>query len=211
MKHLSLILLLGSLLCIKSKAQEFQYGVIVGADLTNIRITDWPSEFEDGIQFKYTPSFHINGFVGYKISESIGFTLEPGYIAKGSLAQGDETTKDDDLKWKLSYIQAPLLFNYYFNDKIYASAGPEFAYLLKAKVKGEYGTGDITESVKRTEISGILGINYILNDHFDIGARYSRAFTKFDEITLVDDDGRPIGKSIKHYNHYFQLLVKIQF
>ncbi|CAN5588446.1 hypothetical protein BH23THE1_BH23THE1_35750 [soil metagenome] len=57
------------------------------------------------------------------------------------------------------------------------------------------------------ELSGLLGINYIIFDHVDIGIRYSRGITHTMRVELQDSEGYKHSIS-KVYNHYIQFLVR---
>ena len=66
------------------QSQNISYGVIVGADITNMYLKPVPSSNYNGM---YSPvfSYNMNGFVSYKSNFFLGLSIEPGFIRKGGV------------------------------------------------------------------------------------------------------------------------------
>jgi hypothetical protein len=194
---LSLIILYG----LKLQAQRLNYGLEAGFDVANSHVTGLPS----GRMYYPMISYNINCYLGYKINGILRVLIEPGFIQKGGLEKGTP-----DFRVQNNYIQMPLLVDYFINDKLYLSLGPEFAYLINAKAKSSNQTNDITKYYdRRNELSGLIGINYNIYKWFDIGLRYNHGLTYYSKIDLVNENGDKVG-NVKEYNQYFQLILRIK-
>lgn len=205
-------ILLGLLLSFKTNifAQEINYGLLGGIDFANARLTNKPKANGDSRIFHPMVSFNVNGYIGYKISRLWGLSAEPGFIQKGGVMLYDKENKDDNKRLQLNYLQLPILVDFYMGEKLFLSVGPEFAYMINAKLKSKDNLQDISKFYENDfEISGVLGINYNIHANFDIGIRYNHGLTYSSILTLRDADGASIGES-KEYNQYFQVFVRFK-
>ena len=212
MRKLTLIQLMGFLLMFNANlfAQEFTFGLVGGLDIANSRLTNIPDEIGDYRLYHPMLSFNANGHIGYKSAGFWGISLEPGYIQKGGVIQYDKDDRNDDVRYQLNYVQIPLLADFYLSDKISISVGPEFAYLINAKVKSNGESRNIPNYYdKNFELSGIVGFNYNLHKYFDIGLRYNHGLTYTGKITWTDKNNDFLGES-KEYNQYFQLFFRFK-
>ena len=109
---------------------------------------------------------------------------------------------------RLNYIQLPLLAEFYITKKLFLSVGPEFAYLMSAKVNNDGNKTDVSNGYNpKFEISGMAAINYAIFPRVDIALRYSHGFTTTSEISFTDIHGQPCGEA-KEKNQYLQLMVR---
>jgi len=109
---------------------------------------------------------------------------------------------------KLNYLQLPILADFYFTDKFFVSAGPEFAYMISSqKNVPPIATGFIDFTENAFEISGLIGLNYSISKKVDLGLRYNRGLTKISILQWTDGYGPVIGES-KVFNQCFQFLIR---
>lgn len=174
-------------------AQEFKYGFLVGYDITKISFTDMP---DNQNYTKYYPmiSFNVNGYIRYKCSGIVGLSLEPGFIRKGSMIK--LPFQEGKISHQRQYLQMPVLVDLYFTNQLFLSVGPEIAYMLNNE-----------PSINHFELSGIIGLNYKINEKVDVGFRYNHGLTYTREFMYTNDLGLLISKP-KEFNLYFQLIVR---
>jgi len=188
------------------KSQEIKYGCSIGLDVSTSQFTNLPDNYEDAFIRLPIISFNLNGYWGYKSSKFWGLSVEPGLIQKG-FRIASSNFSDNNKKYNrinLNYIQLPILLDLYLKKNFFFSIGPEFAYMIYANAK----TNNITDRFnRRTEISGIVGLNYTMMERFDIALRYNHGLTCISDITWTDNLGGQMGTS-KEYNVYFQILLR---
>src|SRR5690606_29570118 len=113
-----------------SYAQGVSFGVKAGVNIANQKYS------VDG--FSMSPDaligLHVGGFVTAMFSEQIGLQPELLFNAVGSSIDfgGDEA-----IKQKLSYISVPVLLRYQPIEILNIHAGPQFGFLMGAKVEDE--------------------------------------------------------------------------
>jgi hypothetical protein len=188
-------------------AQDFKFGVLAGLDLSTTQQTNLPDNLSEFWDVDPMITFNVNGYAGYKSAGIWGISVEPGFIQKGALHKSD----DSKARFQLNYIHMPVLGDIYLLDKLFISVGPEFGWMINAKAKADDYTNDITEIYKnhRYELSGLIALNYELNEHLDIGIRYNHGLTNISKITYTDQLGNVTGES-KEYNQYFQIILRFR-
>lgn len=204
------IIFMNLILSSNADAQDFKFGLVSGLDISNSRVTYNPNI--EGFSRNYDPitSFNANGYIGYKNSRNWGISAEPGFIQKGRLMQKDNGVRMEDIKFKLNYIQLPILMDIYLSEKIFFSIGPEFAYMINAKLKSKESSNDMTYFYdNRYEISGMVGVNYNISKNFDFGLRYNHGLTciKKTNYTFL---GIYQQVEMKEYNQYFQFILRFK-
>ena len=133
-------------------SQDLKFGFEAGFDVANAQMIYKPDNFPK--MFYPMIAFNVNGYIGYKSSGFWGLSAEPGYIQKG----GRQKYTDGYLRYQFNYIQLPVLAELYITDKIFFSVGPEFGYMINAKVKsGQNSTGITDFYDRRFELSGLAG------------------------------------------------------
>lgn len=224
---------------ISTHSQNINYGVIIGADVTNMHLTHIPTN-----QYKnmYSPilSYNINGFVSYKGDFFIGISAEPGIIRKGGVQLFDYLNSrlepvNKQVVASMTSLQIPILVDFYLNDKIYISAGIEAEYKISEKTvmtnkattnhvgMGQgylyivRGTGPNTnadniipdEDYPGFYYSGILGLQYRINERFDAGLRYGVNLKNIYYLVWADANDNFMS-STELYTTYLQLSLKVR-
>ncbi len=184
--------------------QNLRFGVTAGFDVAE---THGTNRAVMGAVRTYAPmmAFNVNAYLGYRISEKFGISLEPGFIQKGSTVYEPSVGK---FQMRENCFQMPVLLECFLFDKLFVSVGPELSYLINGYdvLRGEvYNNTDWYNN--RLELSGVIGVNYRISDHVDIGLRYNHGITYTTQITLTDQDGNVVGAS-NEYNQYGQILVR---
>lgn len=163
-------------------------------------------------------SFHFGGIAEIIINEEFAVQPELLYSAQGA--------KYDDATFALDYLYVPIMGKYFINDEFSLEAGPQFGYLLSAKLKdkssGNGGNGgnidttsrgsqvgevaasneDIKDGVKSFDFGLNIGASYILKNGINLSLRYYLGLANGNN--LEDNDG-------DFKNSVFQLSVSYFF
>lgn len=169
-----------------AKAQENKTSIIAGYSTAKLKFKMSAPEFDEN----NTQTTDANGFfVG--LTQEIGITskysFKPGILYTNLTSDGAE--EDDN---KIEYLQIPLLFNYYANEKIFLSAGPKVDFLLEDEDLNDF---------KKTSFAIGFGIGFQLSEKLDIIANYSIQLSdslksEFED-DLSNDFGTEINASVK--------------
>jgi len=157
-----------------SHAQNYSFGLRVGYSQSDLKSDD-VSAFD----LKDRQAFSIGLVHSFRQYQSnLGFTIETGYLLKGVRIESES------LDYRLHYINAPILLDYYPTKKLKLSIGPEIGFLADARNRLTDSTSITIDNVydQRWDVSGTLGISYALDFFVEVGARYNRSFTKFSNL-----------------------------
>lgn len=183
------------------KPKKFQWGIQAGLGMSKI-YTKKLNEVNDKVGSIL--GFSTNIFLAYNLTQKVSISMEPGFIRKGSVYHfpaADPPQPAYKTSLQLNYIDLPLLVHFHSVAKWSAYAGPSFSTLVSTNlniIKGLY---------TKSELSGIIGVNYSICRRFDIGLRYGHGLTKISTIQITDNNGS-LGGKYKEYNRYGQLLIR---
>lgn len=156
------------------KAQNI--GATIGYNMANVSDVNVENQ-----SFKY--NLTLGFFTEFMLSDKIG--LQPEIVFSG---QGFKFTEDDgagvfdERKQKISYMNVPVLLNYYLADNFYVQAGPYFGILTNAKIKidgllgGLVGVGNNKDDFNNTDFGAAIGLG-IKSGKFDVGLRYQQGIS----------------------------------
>jgi hypothetical protein len=154
-----------------AQAQDISFGVKGGLNVATMTDIDASSKI----------SGHIGGFANFKFKKT--WAIQPELLFSGQGAKAD--LPGDDLKYALSYINIPVLFQYYFLPEFYAEAGPQLGFLVSSKYK-RGGTSVETDGFKTVDIGSAIGVGYKFPIGVGVYARYNFGFTD-----LIDGNPDP--------------------
>lgn len=132
-----------------SNAQELNYGLKIGGNLSNLNgnYPDNPDEYTT-IDNKSKLGFHIGGFVEYKINDKFSIQPELLFSTQGNKLEiveefydsyYDETEKVSlTQNSKFAYLNLPIIFKYQIVDNLSIEFGPQVGFLASAKADLEY-------------------------------------------------------------------------
>ena len=149
-----------------ANAQKVKYGVKAGLNIANANLSG------DGVpSTSSVTSFHVGAFAEINISKKVFFQPELVYSMQGAnFSQAvvlSETLYQTDNTFKLSYINIPLMFKYYPQEKFYFEAGPQIGFLTSAKLEVNVsGYGSNTQDAKQLFKSSDFGLNFGLGYNF---------------------------------------------
>lgn len=167
MKKILLTLFLLFSLMTMTNAQDI--GVSLGTNFSNVAgdgVINPDSKF----------NFTLGLFAEFMIADNLG--LQPELVLSGQgykFIDDDGTGTDFEWKQKLSYLNVPVLLNYYIVDNFYLQAGPYLGVLRGAdlNISGSLGIlgGNNKDGFESTDFGFIVGAGFKM-DKTSIGFRY---------------------------------------
>lgn len=158
------------LLCIMTYSQNkgLRYGIKAGWNYSNVNAIDENGE----------PSGYLSGI----IDEIYGGVVIEKQISPKSFVQIVPTVSFTDA---VTFIELPLYYKYNFYNKFSVLIGPKLNYIPDEQFNSFYYFRN------RFGISGDIGLEYKISDHFTVEGTYSKGFTKqFDQIVLTYYEAR---------------------
>ena len=110
-----------------------------------------------------------------------GFSVETAYQLKGP------RVADEDINYRMHYLSAPVMVDFYPTSKLRLSVGPELNYLLDGRNEINSDSSITLKNVidSRLLVSGAASVSYALDYYIDIGVRYSRDFTVLSDLDAI--------------------------
>jgi opacity protein-like surface antigen len=139
--------------------------------------------------------FQVGGFAEIKISEKFAVQPELMYSAQGGENSTSESfggdTFNSEVKYKLGYINIPVMAKYYVAKSFSLEAGPQIGFLVSAKGdytfsgggESESGSEDIKDTVSSVDFGLNVGAGYDFTENLSAGLRYNFG------LTNVNDEG----------------------
>ena len=145
------------------RAQKFDAGILAGLSTSQVDGDDLSGFNKAGIK--------AGGFVSRKLGGKSALTFEIEYFQKGS--RKPVNADNEYFLMRLSYIEVPLLYNYYVGKKWNLEAGIGVAALLSAYEEDQ--TGEILNAPEFNRFDYLIevGANYFITSNFFFNIRYS--------------------------------------
>ncbi len=145
MKQKAIIIALMAFSFLNVKAQGFKFGIKGGADIHKLSGTSFKDQFSFG--------YHAGLFADIGITSKFGIQPEV-YFSQVNVDTSSQFSTiyqfNNPSEVKLTYLNIPLLFNYYANSVVTLQAGPQYGILIdknKSLVnngKDAFKTGDFS-------------------------------------------------------------------
>jgi len=200
--------------------ERTRIGVFGGLSVAN-QITQDPV-YGDAYSDNSKAGFY--GGVSVSVPISYGWFVQPelSYSGMGTNyyynGQGDDYNGNMNLN--MNYLNLPVLFRYSQPFTGFGVLfGPQYSYLLSANTqpsgsaKKDFEKGDVTPDYKRSDFSGVLGLEYYFpNDgsggtQFGLSARYQFGFLNVNNGGVTYDD----GSMAKVRNNAFFITAGVRF
>lgn len=186
MKQLALAILCMTLIT-AVEAQDFNFGVTAGPNLSTARITEGDGEYIDDIkQPAYVIGFYIGGFAELGLTDKFSLRPELLYTQLGYRYAAEEGV--NGFRLKSGYITLPVFAEYSITEKLKAGLGLYFSAKLTAKAKSisssdddleeypdewfDYYTLD-KEEYKTFDFGLGIGLGYLIRPRLGVNLRYS--------------------------------------
>jgi hypothetical protein len=168
MKKKFAILIFCGFLALSIQAQNFGGGVILGLSTSQVGGDDLGGFNKAGLL--------IGVFANKSISEMLSFQMEMTYIQKGSNNPKMNENGQGQQDISISYIEVPLLLQYYQSDKLKIEGGVLTAYLIDGyynNLSGKMSNG--TNPFISYDIGLLLGIDYKYSKNISLNTRISNS------------------------------------
>ncbi|WP_333662405.1 porin family protein [Chishuiella changwenlii] len=187
MKKILLLLPL-LVLTINANAQT-KFGVKGGMNVSNLRGEDENADAKIGL--------YAGGYATIKIDDKFAFQPEVLYSAQGAKQEGNLNVDGignafAKVKYKVDYINIPLMFKYYATEGLSIEAGPQVGLLVSSKmnVKGHVlsssqqfdTTVDAKDLFKSVDFGLNVGLGYELSNGINFGARYNFGLANISDV-----------------------------
>lgn len=193
------------------QAQDVTFGAKAGLNFATLDITD---SNIDG-----RTSFHLGITAEFEMSDTFSIQSELLYSAQGATEDAGETigttVYNDDYKFKLNYLQIPVMAKFYVSEDLSLEVGPQIGFLLSADVENDYSTidnGTVLDSgsteidykdfMKSVDFGLNFGLGYKLDSGLNFGLRYNLGLN---DVYDVD------GSNVEIKNRVLQLSVGYNF
>ncbi len=174
-----------------ASAQETYFGVKGGLNVSSFHITDNAST-------ESKVGFHVGGLA--HIHASNQWAIQPEVIYSLEGAKVNLVGNNNKATTNLSYINVPVLLQYFVHNGFRLEGGPQIGFLIKAKTKvGDVSTDN--KNFKSTAFSIPLGVGYLTSTGVGFDARYVFGLSNINDI----ESGSTIQSNV------FQLGIFYQF
>jgi hypothetical protein len=169
-----------------AQAQAPGFGIKGGMTLANL------TGDTEGLDSK--TGFMIGGFAAFPMGESMSLQPEIYYVEKGAKETVQvgvgEAVRNVDVKYKLNYIDIPILFKYTMageGARLHLLAGPSIGFNTTAKITAEGQEEDFKDFIKSTDFGLVFGagVNF---QKFLVEARYNLGLTNINDDPEFPDD-----------------------
>ena len=146
----------------------------------------------------------FGGFAELCISND--FAIQPELLYS---MQGAEYTMSEgfDGKFKLDYLNVPIMAKIKVSDELSVEAGPQVGFLLSAKDEfesaGDSGEDDIKDDIKGIDFGANVGLVYQFDGGLNLGARYNLGLSNINDFEGSDN--------FKNQHGVFQFSVGFRF
>jgi len=171
-------------------AQGVDFGVKAGVNFASIG----GDEADD---FGSRTSFHFGVTAGIGVSDN--FNVQPELVYSSQGASLDIEGIDADIK--LDYVNLPIMAQFQVADGFSIELGPQFGFLMSAKVEADGEEEDIKDDLKGLDIGAGVGVNYAMASGLNIGARYNLGLSD-----INDGEG-----DISNQNNVIQVSIGYRF
>jgi hypothetical protein len=144
-------------------SQGFQFGVKAGVNISNYTGGDLENSALVG--------FHGGVIVGLMLGDHFSIQPEALFSAQGAKIKGISSNEE---KFKVSYINLPVLAKYRFPGGFYIEAGPQVGFKLDESIPDN----TIENFAEDLDLSIAAGIGYHSSSGLGIGGRYNAGLSK---------------------------------
>lgn len=200
-------------------AQDESFGVKAGINYST-------QSGNEGGEIDYLIGFHAGLISEFRLFQKFSLQPELLYSLEGGQANYDysigEANFSSEQKFKLGYINLPVMGKYYVIPALSLQAGPQIGYLISARreydsssllpgkpVSRESGTEDLKHELKKISLGLTFGLGYEFQNNIFLQARY---YLGLSDINNYDDQVDEFELDFENIrNRGFQLSLGYQF
>lgn len=156
----------------QAQSTDASFGIKGGANFSNLYVDD----VDDN---NVLAGFNLGVFVNMPLNEAVSIQPEFLYSQKGAKLAYDNALATGEAKFRLNYLEVPVLLKLNLTPNFNLHAGPYVAYLIDSKVTNETNGGafDFEQNIDNDDLnkfdyglSGGIGFDF---SSVSIGARYN--------------------------------------
>ncbi|MFN3404024.1 MAG: outer membrane beta-barrel protein [Cytophagaceae bacterium] len=147
----------------QGSAQGFQGKLVLGANAAQVDGDEYAGYNKAGLA--------LGAAAAYNFSKKIYLQGEILYSQKGARAVDPDNYIY--FKWRLNYIDIPLIFNYHFTEKLSTQIGLMPSVFLNSKTDLGHGFFNANEGFDKVNVSYTGGIEYAITKGIAFNARHS--------------------------------------
>ena len=144
----------------------------------------------------------VSGHVGVYVNRMFNkyFAIQPEVLFSG---EGQQYVYNSvDHRWRLNYIQVPLMLQVYPIKELYVEAGPQVGLLVSArdKITGQNHQPDLKANFATAQFSIATGIGFKIVDRVAIYGRYNFGLTdimSYDPTIIQHSNVGQIGVAVR--------------
>lgn len=141
----------------------------------------------------FLPGLHAGAYATIMFSEHFGLQPEVLYSGQGA--------KSGDQKYKVNYVNIPVLVRYSINDMWSLHAGPQFGVLTSAKFTAGSNEQDMKDQVKGSDLGIAAGVGV------DLPMKLNFSFRFVQGLSNINDTESTVTQ--KNYNLQFSVGYKL--
>ena len=144
------------------------------------------NQIEGDVIKGYTkPGAILGAAARFSITDKLAFQPEVLYSQKGSRSTEEQFNAHGYIRWKLNYVEIPVLLTYEIFPKFTLLGGGTFGYLLGAKQDfSGVGYEDQTDLFNKTDLLWVAGLEYQIWDALSLDMRMSRSLVAVSKVPM---------------------------
>ncbi len=158
-------------LCAFAKAQDTHFGLKAGLNISSLDV-------KNGVDFDAKAGFHIGALAHIHLS--------PHFAAQPELVYSQQGGKDGNEKWKINYLNIPVLFQFMAGNGFRLQTGPQLGFALSAKIENGDVEIDNKDAVNTVDFSWSFGASYLCPAGLGIDARYNLGISNVNEADFPE-------------------------
>lgn len=156
-----------------------EFGIKGGLNISGVHVQNTSSP-------DAKPSFYLGGLAHIHITKH--FALQPELMYSG---QGfKQTVANTDYKYRLHYINLPVLAQFMVGDGFRVETGPQLGILAAAGLKTGSTSTDIKGNYKPVDFGWVIGAGYIFPSGFGVDARYNLGISNINDVSATNVNNR---------------------
>src|ERR1700750_1570268 len=150
---LSVILLLSVTVLVKAQSADTHFGLKAGVNVSSLDV-------KDGVDFDSKAGLYLGGLAHVHLS--------PHFAVQPELLYSQQGGKDGEEKWKLNYINIPVLLQYMAGNGFRLQTGPQVGFAVSSKREDGDVEINIHDDINTVDFSWAVGASYLFAEGIGI-------------------------------------------
>ncbi|MDR6462099.1 porin family protein [Chryseobacterium sediminis] len=141
-----------------SSSSKIKFGLKAGLNVSTLSNMDMKSK----------AGFYGGVFMNIPVAKDFSVQPEVLYSNAGAKQKGDSNAK-----LEVEYISIPVMFQYKVLPNLYVEAGPQFSFLMDARLKDDVGSLHLKNATRGFDFGIGLGAGYNITKNIGVNVRYT--------------------------------------